>query len=391
LQIQFRSEYERHLRVALVGCGGHAHRNILPALNYLPVELVATCDIDAGRAAGYARTFGAERSFGSYEELLNWAPGAGVEAVLLVLGYVDGLPQYADFAVKAMERGLHVWMEKPPASKVDEVERMLAVQKKTGRTVQVGYKHYFFPSLREARAITKRPDFGRITSMSASYQLLIAPSAERATAGEPVNLNLCHPGSAIHLLMGDYETVWFDRAPNGGGVVAFGFTSGAIGMLHGARGKSGTAPGERFEVVGDGANVVVDNVTKLTYYQPGKRGGPGEGYGRTTRFMGPLSQAPLHWEPEFNLGQMYSMTLFLQGYVQEIAHFVECVWAGRQPAHANLRDALHLTHLFEAFRAPEKTVVTLPRLDPMPDAAGSVEDVQAAAATGGLVTAGAMA
>jgi predicted dehydrogenase len=367
LDIRFRHEYDRHLRVALVGCGGHAHRNILPALNYAPVELAATCDIIPAQAEGYARTFGAGRSFGSFEQLLDWAPSAGLEAVLLVLGYRNGLPQYADFAVAAMERGLHVWMEKPPAGSAAEVERMLATQRKTGKTVQVGYKHYFFPSLRRARQLAAAPEFGGVTSLNASYQLTIAPPEGRATATHPVNLDLCHPASAIHLLMGDIESVWFDRAPNGGGIVAFRFVSGAVGVLHGTRGRSGTAPGERFEVIGNGANVVVDNVTRLTYYRPGRRGGPNDRYGRTVSFMGPDEQAPIVWEPEFNLGQLYSMTLFLQGYVQELTHFVECVWAGNQPQHANLRDALHLTHLFEAFRAPDRTDVPLPRLEPMPD------------------------
>ena len=44
MEPQFRHEYERRLRIAVVGCGGHAYRNILPALNYLPVDLLATCD-----------------------------------------------------------------------------------------------------------------------------------------------------------------------------------------------------------------------------------------------------------------------------------------------------------------------------------------------------------
>src|SRR5436309_1164248 len=101
MDFRFRHEYDKHLRVALAGCGGHAFRNILPALNYLPIDLAATCDIDAARAAHYARTFGAERSFDSFDELLAWAPGAGVEAVLLVLGFKDGLPQYRDFAISA--------------------------------------------------------------------------------------------------------------------------------------------------------------------------------------------------------------------------------------------------------------------------------------------------
>ena len=73
MDFRFRHEYDRRLKVALAGCGGHAFRNILPALNYLPVDLLATCDIDASRAEAYARTFGAQRSFDSFDQLLEWA------------------------------------------------------------------------------------------------------------------------------------------------------------------------------------------------------------------------------------------------------------------------------------------------------------------------------
>jgi predicted dehydrogenase len=365
LDIRFRHEYDRHLRVALVGCGGHSYRNILPALNFLPVELVATCDLDEARANAYARTFGAEHAFTDYKQLLDWAPEAGIDAVLLVLGFRDGLPQYRDFAIGAMEKGLHVWMEKPPASTASEVEQMLAAQRETGRTVQVGYKHYFFPALVKAREVMDTAEFGATTSMNATYPLRIAPAARRREPPhQPINLDLCHPASAIHLLMGDIESIWFDRASDasGGGIVALRFVSGAVGVLHCTSGKSGTSANERFEVIGSGASVVVDNVTKLTYYRPGKRGKPDEGYGRTPDFFGLDSQAPIHWEPEFNLGQLYNMTSFLQGYVQELYHFVECVWQGKQPDRSGLRDALHLTHLYEAFRADERTVVPLPRI-----------------------------
>ena len=366
MEFRFRHEYDRRLRVALAGCGGHAFRNILPALNYLPVDLLATCDVDAGRAQAYAQTFGAQRAFTSFDDLLAWAPERGVEAVLLVLGFKDGLPQYRDFAVPAMERGLHVWMEKPPAATAGEVEEMLAAQRRTGRTVQVGYKHYFFPALAKAREIIESAEFGGATSMTATYPLRIAPAKQRAQPPrQPINLDLCNPASAIHLLMGDIDSIWFDRAANGGGIVALRFVSGAVGVLHCTSGKSGTSANERFEVIGHGASVVVDNVVRLTYNRPGKRGTPEQGYGRTADFFGADDQAPIHWEPEFNLGQLYNMTSFLQGYAQELAQFVECAWAGRQPPCAGLRDALHLTHLYEAFRAPDRTEVKLPRLAPL--------------------------
>jgi predicted dehydrogenase len=365
VEYRFRHEYERHLKIAVVGCGGHAYRNILPALSYLPVQLLATCDLDAGRAEAYARTFGARRAFASFDDLLEWAPEGGVEAVLLLLSLRDGRPQYRDFVLPALERGLHVWMEKPPAATAGEVQEMQGAQRRRGRVVQVGYKHYFFPALVRAREIIDSPEFGGASSMSATYPLRIAPEEQRRDpARNPINLDLCHAASAIHLLMGDVDSLWFDRAPSGGGIACLRFVSGAVGVLHCTSGKSGTSPNERFEVIGNGASVVVDNVIRLTHYRPGKRGTAAQGYGRTPDFFGPDEQGPVHWEPEFNLGQLYNMTAFLQGYVQELAQFVECAWEGRQPARAGLRDALHLTQLFEAFRAPERTEVRLPRLPP---------------------------
>ena len=233
MEYPFRHEYERHLKIAVVGCGGHAYRNILPALSYLPVQLLATCDLDAGRAEAYARTFGARRAFASFDDLLEWAPEGGVEAVLLLLSLRDGRPQYRDFVLPALERGLHVWMEKPPAATAGEVQEMQGAQRRSGRVVQVGYKHYFFPALVRAREIIDSPEFGGASSMSATYPLRIAPEEQRRDpARNPINLDLCHAASAIHLLMGDVDSLWFDRAPNGGGIACLRFVSGAVGVLH---------------------------------------------------------------------------------------------------------------------------------------------------------------
>jgi len=50
---------------AFVGCGGHAFRNVYPALRYAPVDLVAVCDYDLERAKVYAREFGAAHAYAS--------------------------------------------------------------------------------------------------------------------------------------------------------------------------------------------------------------------------------------------------------------------------------------------------------------------------------------
>jgi predicted dehydrogenase len=160
--------------------------------------------------------------------------------------------------------------------------------------------------------------------------------------------HLCHPASILLRLAGPIERFSYEREErNGGLAVSIRFRSGAVGLLHLAAGSAGTSPLERLEVVGRGANVIVDNGCHLTYYRPGRRGEGG--YGRSASYIGPDDGAPLHWEPEFSLGQLYNKGLFLLGYAPEILSFCDHALRGERPPHAGLTDALEITRFYEAF------------------------------------------
>ena len=110
-------------------------------------------------------------------------------------------------------------------------------------------------------------------------------------------------------------------------------------------------------MVGKGANVVVENGVKLTYYRRGTRG-PG-GYGRAASYIGADEGAPIVWEPEFSLGQLYNKNLFLLGYAPEVSYFCQCVLEGTRPAYANLDDTAAMMRWYEAYRRPAGEVVEL--------------------------------
>jgi predicted dehydrogenase len=44
--VSYQRDYDKRLDVAVIGVGGHSYRNILPALNFLPVRLKAVCDVN---------------------------------------------------------------------------------------------------------------------------------------------------------------------------------------------------------------------------------------------------------------------------------------------------------------------------------------------------------
>jgi len=346
-------------RVGFIGCGGHGWRWIYPALQFAPIELVATCDQDAERAAAYAKQFGAERSYCDHREMLE---AEELDAALIVTGYDEtGRPSYPPLAMDCMRAGLHVWMEKPPAASAVEIEQMLAVSRETGKFAMVGFKKCFYPAIEKVKEIIGRQEFGPPMSITARYPQAI-PTEEQKGALKDGTAHgfldhLVHPGSILVYLMGPAESLTYQRAANGSGFALLRYPSGAVGLLHCAHGQSGTSPLERLEVIGSGANVVIENGVKLTYHRPGGRG-PG-GYAAATSFIGPDDAAPITWEPQFSLASMDSKTLNIEGFSRELTYFAECVMSDAPPEKANLEFALHVMRLHDAFMQPEGTLVQI--------------------------------
>ena len=88
MRVTYSHEYEsdKRVRIAAIGCGGHAQRNVLPALQFAPANLVAVCDLDHARAEACARQFGAQ---GAYVDHRRMLASVKPDAVVIVTNYDD--------------------------------------------------------------------------------------------------------------------------------------------------------------------------------------------------------------------------------------------------------------------------------------------------------------
>jgi len=344
------------LRVGFIGAGSHATKHIYPALQFAPVDLIAVCDLDEERAKSAARQFGALRYYTNYKEMFE---KEDIKAVYIVAGYGgEGDVLHATLACEAMEAGLYAWTEKPPANSVEEVLNMRRVEEKTGKFVMVGFKKCFFPTVRKVKEIVQREEFGKIATIYIRYPQSIPESSRRS---DPRNMtgvldHIVHPASVLTYLAGEPESLYIEEEHiSGGGGAFIRFKNGALGILHLAAGQSASSPLERLEVVGQGANVVVDNGVKLTYY---RRSNP-KAYGVARTFIGEDDEAPLFWEPEFSLAQLYNKGLFLEGFAEEVSYFAECVLEGKRPQLCNTEHALQVMRIYEGFMKPSGTPIPL--------------------------------
>ena len=127
-----------NLRYGVVGAGiqGESHIKIIAALPN--AELVSVCDIDEGRARSAALTYGAKNALTDYDELFA---DESIEAVSIALP--DHL--HRDAAVKALEAGKDVLLEKPMATTVPDAEAIVAAQEASGRTLMMLWSNRWMP------------------------------------------------------------------------------------------------------------------------------------------------------------------------------------------------------------------------------------------------------
>jgi predicted dehydrogenase len=106
---------------------------IRPAQTHPDVILSAIACRDLSTAQSQAKKFNIAQAFGSYDELLD--------SPLVDFVYIS-LPNgmHGEWAIKALEKGKHVLLEKAFTSNAEEAKRVVETAKRTGKILmEVGY------------------------------------------------------------------------------------------------------------------------------------------------------------------------------------------------------------------------------------------------------------
>lgn len=133
---------------------GRHHVRILAALP--EADLVGIYDQRpeiAAKLAAEHRT----RSLGSLEELAEQVDAA----VLAVPTYA-----HAQIGCRLLEAGVHLLIEKPMASTLEEADRLLASAEASGRVLAIGHVEYFNPAVQALLAVDEKPRYVEIQRLS---------------------------------------------------------------------------------------------------------------------------------------------------------------------------------------------------------------------------------
>lgn len=145
------------LKVGLIGCGGMGttHANCYGALKET-VELAAVADLDPTKANAVSEKFGG-KIYASGEELIQ---NADVDMIDICLPTF----LHARHAIWAMEKGRHVFMEKPVCLNMEEAKLLLETLKKTGVKMQIGQVIRFWDEYVWLKKAVDEGTYGKLLS-----------------------------------------------------------------------------------------------------------------------------------------------------------------------------------------------------------------------------------
>ena len=149
------------LRVGVVGAGWWAVANHMPILKSRPdVDLVAVCRLGRTELAKVQSAFGISYGSEDFVAMLNEAP---MEALVIASPHNLHGPQ----AIAALEKGIHVLVEKPMAVSAADARAIAGLAQSKGCHVLIPYGWNFRPYFAAARAFVRSGRSGRIRPVSA--------------------------------------------------------------------------------------------------------------------------------------------------------------------------------------------------------------------------------
>ena len=251
--------------VAMIGTGNFATRTLLPALTRqpVPVELSVVVSARGLSAMQAASAFAAARA--TTEEGTVFSDSR-MAAVFITTRH----DVHASQALAALTAGKHVWVEKPLALTVADVEAVTAAARTAGKVLLVGFNRRFSPlATRVRRVMASRPGPFRIEAVvnagriDADHWTLDPRVGGGRIVGEG-----CHFIDLLRYLSGapliSAHCIRRDTDGQDGGGFELAFADGSAGLIDYRTDLSPHIPKERITVSGPGFTLCIHNWTKLT-------------------------------------------------------------------------------------------------------------------------------
>lgn len=252
--------------VAFVGGGNYASRVLIPAFKRTGANLTALVTSGGMSAAHHGKKNGFETASTDIKQALN------DQTDTVVIATQHNL--HASQTIKALENGKHVFVEKPLALTLEDIDSIESFQKDAKTMVMVGYNRRFSPHIQKIQSLLHDKPSPKtfIMTMNAGEILQDHWTQDAEVGGGRIIGEACHYIDLMRFLAGskiksfdavkmgknDFVEVTEDKA-----LISLTFEDGSMGSIHYFANGGKSFPKERIEVFCDNAVLQLDNFRKL--------------------------------------------------------------------------------------------------------------------------------
>lgn len=254
---------QKPIRAGFIGLGDHANEQLLPSLLTIPnVELTAITSRNPEKLQLFGSKFKPKFTTNSWQDLIN--PDL-IDAII-----VSASPElHYQVAKKCLQKGIHVFIEKPPTQNLIQLEELIELKQKTNCKTFVGYNFTFSEAFEKMqKTLTNSPIklakfrflVGKLNQPTDGFETVLESNLYKMFI-HPVHtlISIFGPYAKLHL----FEQILTDNKFSM--QVVFEFVSGGVAILD--WGNYSNRFECRFELTNENCETgILDNLNHLEFW-----------------------------------------------------------------------------------------------------------------------------
>ncbi len=170
---------DRKVRYAIVGLGDISQEALMPGIAHTGNStLAALVSGDREKAVKVGKQYGVDAIY-TYDEFDKLLASGTIDAIYL------GTPnwRHAEFAIPALEAGIHVLCEKPLEVSVERCRAILAAEQASSAKLMTAYRLHFEPGTLDTIARIRAGELGDLICSTSLFTQRVDPENHRAKHG----------------------------------------------------------------------------------------------------------------------------------------------------------------------------------------------------------------
>lgn len=245
--------------IGIVGSGNFTKMTMLPALKNINAGIKYIASRGGITGTSLAQKFNIANSTTDYKEILK---DSEVDLVLITTRH----DQHANMVIEALNAGKNVFVEKPLALNINELDSIIKTYNHSGRTLTVGFNRRFSPHMEKIKSIVGNSTMNVIATMNAGSIPNNVWVHDMKVGGGRIIGEACHFIDLITFLTGSMvksvcmNSLGVNAEENtDNATILLKYENGSTGVINYFSNGSKAYSKERVEVYSQERTIVMDN------------------------------------------------------------------------------------------------------------------------------------